>query len=695
MNNTISLSYPWWYVVLCGLLGLVFAGLLYYKDKRFEESGNKYLTYILAIIRGLAVFFIALLLLSPFIKSIKDDIRKPIIIMAEDRSSSVTNLKQFPEFETKWNGVVDRLNEKFDVKQLYFGTTTTTNAQDTFASTNIGQLLKYIDDNFSDQNPSRIILGTDGIINEGADPLYQPFQFTGKLYAVALGDTILRKDAAIANVRHNKIAFLKDQFSVNVDVSANNMMGKTLSLSLEEIGENGVSNLGKVNIPVGTEKYFKTEELPIDAKSPGLRHYRVRLSGVEDTNPKNNSRDFYVEVLDGRQKILILANAPHPDIAALKSSINTNKNYEVSVFMADDPTYKPGDYSLVILHNLPSSNNSIASTLAKIQEKAIPTLFIVGLQTNLLKINEIQSAVNIKAQLSNSEEILPDVNPSFKSFILSEETGRMMKLFPPLIAPFGEYKPSLTAQVFLNQNIKKIKTEYPLMAFEESGHHKQGVIVGEGLWKWRLFDFLQNKNYTAFDEIINKCIQYTTVKDDKRKFRVQAFKNVYRTNEVIQFDGQLYNDNYELVNEPDVKLIIKNTEKGIYEYTMSKTPNAYTFSPGTLPAGAYKYEASVSFNGKTEKVSGNFQVEDLDLESIDLTARFSALRSLTQKYNGDVLSFDALETLADEMLSDESIKPVLYQSTSTKAAIHFKWIFILIMLLLAIEWFLRRYFGSY
>ena len=44
--------------------------------------------------------------------------------------------------------------------------------------------------------------------------------------------------------------------------------------------------------------------------------------------------------------------------------------------MADDPTYKPGDYSLVILHNLPSSNNSIASTLAKIQEKAIPTLLL-------------------------------------------------------------------------------------------------------------------------------------------------------------------------------------------------------------------------------------------------------------------------------------------------------------------------------
>ena len=127
--------------------------------------------------------------------------------MAEDRSSS-DKPEAVSEFETKWNGVVDRLNEKFDVKQLYFGTTTTTNAQDTFASTNIGQLLKYIDDNFSDQNPSRIILGNfDGIINEGADPLYQPFQFTGKLYAVALGDTILRKDAAIANVRHNKIAF--------------------------------------------------------------------------------------------------------------------------------------------------------------------------------------------------------------------------------------------------------------------------------------------------------------------------------------------------------------------------------------------------------------------------------------------------------------------------------------------------------
>ena len=39
------------------------------------------------------------------------------------------------------------------------------------------------------------------------------------------------------------------------------------------------------------------------------------------------SQNLIIELLEGKNKILLLANAPHPDVTALKQSITDNINY--------------------------------------------------------------------------------------------------------------------------------------------------------------------------------------------------------------------------------------------------------------------------------------------------------------------------------------------------------------------------------
>ena len=70
---------------------------------------------------------------------------------------------------------------------------------------------------------------------------------------------------------------------------------------------------------------------------------------------ENNRADFYIDIIDSRQKILILANAPHPDIAVLKQSISLNKNFDLKIEYANQRVSNLNDYNLVILHQLPSS----------------------------------------------------------------------------------------------------------------------------------------------------------------------------------------------------------------------------------------------------------------------------------------------------------------------------------------------------
>ena len=51
--------------------------------------------------------------------------------------------------------------------------------------------------------------------------------------------------------------------------------------------------------------------------------------------------------------------------------------------------------------------------------------------------------------------------------------------------------------------------------------------------------------------------------------------------------------------------------------------------------------------------------------------------------------------VAEKIKANETVKPVIYQTTPTNPLINLKWIFALLALLLAVEWFLRRYFGAY
>ncbi len=83
-----SFQYPAWYLLLCVLLGLVYALSLYYKDKTFVDQ-HPNLHKILGVIRFLAVSLLAMLLLKPLLKSLFTETKKPVIVLAQDQSESV------------------------------------------------------------------------------------------------------------------------------------------------------------------------------------------------------------------------------------------------------------------------------------------------------------------------------------------------------------------------------------------------------------------------------------------------------------------------------------------------------------------------------------------------------------------------------------------------------------------------------
>ncbi len=673
---------------------------MYRKEAKFDE-GPKWLKPLMSVLRFLSVFTIALLLLGPIIKSMKEDRKDPIVIIAEDRSASIPsgmNAKDMDIYTKSMESLKQGLSKKYQVESLYFGDKVSSEKPTDFksASTNLSNVLKHVYENYGDQNIGSIIMASDGIYNEGNNPIYENVRFNAPLYTIALGDTTVRKDIYIKNVLNSKIAYLGDKFSIQIDLAANNCNGSATRLKIEKVNESGRKLIQEIPVNIDGKSFFKSFDVSIDADQTGVVKYVITASSIGgELSLTNNKKEVYIEVLDGRQNILVLGNAPHPDIAALNSLISNNKNYKIRTAFINDDKVNVADYNLVILHNLPSDQNDASNEIAVAKSKNVPILYIAGSQINQAKFNQVQDVIRIKGNTKNIEETEPTYNAGFSPFTLSEGLKNQLGRFPPMTSQFGMFEAVPGTNVLMYQKIKKIPTKYPLIAFADKAGVKTGVIAGEGLWKWRLTDYVENTNYDKIGELINKSIQLVTVKDDKRKFRVNLPKNLFKENENIVFDAQVYNDAFEMINEGDVQLTIKDQSKKEYKYNFSKTNKYYTLDAGLFPEGSYTYTANTLYKGLPLTATGKFSVEAIQLEQYDFTARHDLMKGLAEKFNGQMFSLATMADLEKIIIDSKAMKPMIFQSTQTKSLLHYKWIFFMILAFLSLEWFLRRYYGSY
>ena len=698
--DTLNIQYPSYYLIGCAALGVVYAFGLYFRHKSWKENQN-YLPIILGILRGICVTAIAYFLLVPILERFKSRTQDAIVVIAKDTSTSIKEgmaEQEYADYLTAMDDLQTSLSDQFEVETFNFsGQVSVSEASDTLGnlSTDIAKALEYIENQYSDQHIGAIVLATDGIYNEGRNPLYVAKSLTAPLYTVALGDTTIRKDILIKNLLYNKIAYLGDKHEIQVDIQATNVAGAKSTVTLNRVIDGKISKLDSKVITVNSNDYFETLSFTSENNSAGNIQYQVTVSGVSDEISRtNNTKNAYVDVIDARQEIFIVGNAPHPDIHALKQALQFNKNYKISTYLGDDniPASKA---DIVVLHNVPSPKHQLSELISTIDRKKTPRVYLTGAQTDLKKLITANVGLKVNGVVGQTNEAQAKVASKFDKFVLEDKLRSTLESYPPILTPFGDYNLTSTAEVLATQKISGIETDYPLIAFDQSQGIRKVFITGEGIWKWRLFNFLQEKNHGAFDELIKKTFQYVGVKDDKRKFRVNIAKENFKVGEAIFFDAQLYNDVYELVNGPEASLTIKSSEGEKYNYTFTRGNNYYTLDAGSLAEGSYSYTGTVTSQGKALTSSGKFRVEAIQKESYNLTADHGLLHQLSAKHKGKLYLPSQLSGAVDEINQSSMMKPMVYQEKENKPLMHYPWLLAPIILLLCIEWFVRRYSGGY
>ena len=677
---SITTELPIYYSVLCILLGVIYAYFLYRKNRFFSKK----LTTVLFVFRALVVSVLFFLLLNP-LSSVTETIdERPIIILSQD--ASVSTSLDSSDYQNLIN-LKNKLSSDFDVitynysDQINEGFTT----DKTGSSTNISQLLDEIDLKYSGRNLTGVVLSWDGLYNQGSNPLSHKIAKSIPFYTIPLGDTSVLKDVRISEIQHNEISFLGNTAPVKVNIQTEKCKGEYITIKL--FSEEKLIERKKLKITSNSE-FFKTD-FTIKNSSLGLHKYKVVVSSVSNEKSiENNSRSFYVEVLDSKYNILILYDAIHPDISAIKSVLDKNKNYEIEKEKISNFNSNYDKYNLVIYFAF--SDNKLEK-LEKIKSSDVSLLLLVG-PNSVSKLNYLYPSGKVDGK-NKSQEVTASYNADFSKFNVSTNLQNYLTDLPPLLAPFGTYNQSLTSEIVLYQKIGLYNTEKPLIIVDNNSEKKYSVVYSEGLWKWKINDRNNNNLHQNFDELFSKIAQFLLIKEDKSRFRINYDKKIIQGKE-MNFFAEYYNENYELNNDKEVSLHIKNKDGVIYDYVFSKNTNSsYFLIVSSLSEDSYSFIAK--YNNSEQIVKGEFTILPKQIESKISTANHQILYQLSTESNAYMFDKFNTDQIVETLKNNPLNKTLLHTSEKVKSVINIKWILILILLFILIEMVVRRYNGTY
>jgi hypothetical protein len=649
----------------------------------YKTKNRKKNILFFAFLRFLSVFTLLLLLINPTFKQKNYYIEKPVLVVAVDNSSSIKYLKQDQKVTQFANQITDHeeLNERFDIMYYSFSDKLNDSLHFSFdqKQTNISKVLEELEQIHKSTIAPTIMI-TDGNQTYGKDYQFSSISYKQAVYPIVSGDTIRVLDTKIQQLNVNRYAYLKNKFpgEVILTYSGNEEITTTFQV------KSGSSTIFSQLVSFSGTNNSTVVNFTLPANRVGVNQYVATLTPLDtEKNTVNNTKTFAVEVIDQKNHVLLISDIVHPDLGAIKKSVESNERRSITISKPNG-NQELNDYQLVILYQPNTRYRAVYDKLNTLKKNYFT---ITGSKTDWVFLNRIQKKYTQEITRQN-EYYVPRYNNNYGTF-LQEDIG--FQDYPPLIGTFGEIRMNSNHDPLLYRTINNIDTEEILLATIEQGGIREAVLFGEGLWRWRAQNYLDTQKFEDFDEFFGKLIQYLA--SNKRKSRLNTIsESFYYGNASVVIKAEYFTKNYEFDRRGNLRISIKNKEtEATQTIPMLLKNNSYEVDLSNLEAGNYEYTVTVL--GENIARSGNFAILKYDVEQQFLGADVTKLKQVATNTGGKPYYLNQKDILIKELLEDQRYQAIQKNKENVVSLIDWKYLLAIVILLLTIEWFARKYNG--
>ncbi|RNI25667.1 VWA domain-containing protein [Rufibacter latericius] len=655
------------------------------------------LRWLLASLRALLVALVCFLLLEPYTRRIRQEEVKPKVVLALDNSQSVGLFTGKDDLNRTLQGL-DALAQRLQdnglevVKQTFQegDTAVTAFAQAPFKApiTNLHALVEKGERAYRTQNLAATVLITDGIHNQGPTPTFQ--LYGAPIYPLALGDTVAKRDVVLEEVQYNKINYTGTSFPVVARVRHTGFGGTAATVLLQENGK--TIQRKSINLPRSgaIETSFQ-----VTAAQAGKKHYQVLVQPItgEFTN-LNNRRHAYLEIIKGKLKVLVAAAAPHPDIKALRSALRTNPLLDVEVVLGpfQDPTFKT-PYDAAILHQIPNAAGVGTDWLRRLRSAKVPSFYILGAQTDFNAFNTLQAGVQLNRPSPQFDEVQPLLNNAFQRFSTEPIAQSRIKAWPPTAVTFGDWRIAPAAEVILQQQVGSVRTTKPLLVYKPAAPTPSAVLLTDGSWQWRLTESADHGTSQIYDELMTHLVQLLANRRNQKRLHVYPVKDEFETSEGVTLQADVFNAVQEEIFGQTISLTLTHEGGKQTQHRFRHEQGGEGLRLGNLPVGVYRYTASTRVENQTHSDTGEFMVQEQNLESLMAVADHSLLSQVAARSETRLYYPAQLAQLEQDLLK-ANFKTILRSYEEEKDLLEQPWFYFLLLGLACAEWALRRFYGS-
>ena len=671
------------YLIIWILFFLVLSSLFGYFLYYYRVKQPAKINLLLAIIRSLVFFLVLILLVNPSITRKVLSSQKTKLSVLVDNSSSIKFLKKDSLITHILGSLKNdkKLNDNFKINYYSFGSTF--KLSDTFSfdeyQTDISVPLERIS-KLQNNTIHPIILISDGNQTIGSD--YQYTSINDPVFPIVVGDTSMNNDVRISQINVNRYSFINNKFPIETILQYEGIKPVKLRYSIENNGKvifSKLLNFSEKNNSQILRNYIK-------ATQEGLNLFKSKIEYLKnEKNIVNNSKIFQVDVINKQSQILIVSSFYHPDLGALKKAIESDKQRKVSIKIIGNDDIQINDYQLIVLYQ---PTKEFDSLLNQLNSNKSSFFMITGSKTDWSYINNKSLGIN-KKYINQLEKYTPVFNTSFLTF---SQKNIGFENYPPLSDYFGEVLISIPHQTLLFQNINGYLSQMPLLINSNENNQKKVFLFGEGIWKWRSSSFQTYNTFKYFDRFIGNIILYAS--NNKIRDRLDIdIKSSYNINSEISINAFYVDENYQFDNRATLlfTLLNKNTnQKRTLPFSLSNA--SYQLNLSSLDPG--KYEYIISVDGQNISKKGKFVVNDFFVEKQFTRANSDKLDLLAKKTKGELYFEDNYNLLVDRLVNDKKFEIQNRSIEIISNPINFRWIMILLIFLLSIEWLIRKYMGK-
>jgi hypothetical protein len=410
---------PWYALITAIIIASGVSYLVYSKDFQKDK-----LWKIASILRFIGIFILVLLFFAPTITLKTNKVVKSKLLIYRDASASCDSVSL--KISEKLDSLLNlKFGNRINVAAFNFAKEIVLKGNempnDMKQFTRFDQIIKHFKQQAKDESVTAALVISDGIMNQGQMPYFSGVNSKVPLFTIGIGDSVQYPDLIVTGCLANDQVFKENTFVVEGSFEAKQFPVGNVEIQLKE-GNRIVQSKNWVpnNLNDFTKFIFEVKPSKI-----GWVKYSVQIKGkIVEKNSVNNSRDFWVQVVDEKKKIHLVYGKPHPDIKSLKLALESKIQNDISIYSGLTGLKSGAD--IYIFHGFPSNKTELNAVMNVIQ-KHIPIWVFVDNPASATLLSD-QLNHNIGANFSQWQEVATNWNGNYGPFLLEATENQWKSL---------------------------------------------------------------------------------------------------------------------------------------------------------------------------------------------------------------------------------------------------------------------------